>query len=373
MRILMLSPYPSVKGPIPKHTPLLVAALREQGCEVITEHWGRHTDSESLVDKVFGRIQDILRIRCRLTGRAFDIVVLKTSHDWATLSRDIPLLLVIRRLCCRIVLQFHGSQSDALLQPGHVLFKQTSTLLLRLADAVLVLSSQEQRQWQAFAPWRQVCVVSNPFAPSDGRLSIQFKDTLRLPTDRPLLLFVGRLIAEKGVLELLDAVASLLKERVCQLVVAGDGPQKQRLGDRARYLGISNHVSFVGHLASEQLAQAYGAADVFVLPTYSEGFPTVIAEAMHAGLPIVTTPVGGAADHLGDGINALFVPPRDDDALADALIRILDDQDLRTRMGQANKEKVQEFAPDIVARQYLGVLHKISCSEIVCSSRAHQV
>jgi glycosyltransferase involved in cell wall biosynthesis len=97
------------------------------------------------------------------------------------------------------------------------------------------------------------------------------------------------------------------------------------------------------------------------LPTsLPEGFPTAILEAMSAGLPLVTTASRGPADHLVDGQNALFVPAHDPPALARALIRLLRDDRLRREMGDANREKVREFDPDVVAVEYRTALERIA-------------
>jgi glycosyltransferase involved in cell wall biosynthesis len=111
-----------------------------------------------------------------------------------------------------------------------------------------------------------------------------------------------------------------------------------------------------GHLAGSELSHEFRVATIFVLPSWSEGFPTVLAEAMDAGLPIVTTRIHGAADHLIAGENALFVEPRDVNGLASALIRLLEDRDLRTRMASANRERIRIFEPNVVAAEYLHVL-----------------
>lgn len=357
MRILMLVSHPNIRGPIPKHSPLLVEALRALGCEVITAPWGRHSGQEALLERIVGRAQDIARIRRTLTCERFDVMVVKTSHDWAALSRDIPLLLVTRRLCPRIVIQFHGGFSDRLVVPGYGLFKAASAWLLRLSDAALVLSSQEQRQWQQFYPTGRFYTVANPFQPADvtpGEL------LWALPKEEPVLLFVGRLIEAKGIFDLLNAMPRVLERTACHLVVAGDGADAQRVRECVERLGLSDHVTLTGYLLGGQLAMVYQVGDIFVLPTYyAEGFPTVIAEAMSAGLPIVTTRIRGAADHLREGVNALFVPLRDPEALARALARLLSDPSLREKMAQANQEKVKDFAPEIVTRHYLDVLEEV--------------
>src|SRR5205823_173848 len=104
-----------------------------------------------------------------------------------------------------------------------------------------------------------------------------------------------------------------------------------------------------GYLAGAELEAAYREATLFVFPSWVEGFPTVLAEAMDAGLPIVTTRIRGAADHLVAGENALFVEPRDVSALVDAILTLLDDRDLAARMSAANRRRIGIFEPRVVA------------------------
>jgi glycosyltransferase involved in cell wall biosynthesis len=117
-----------------------------------------------------------------------------------------------------------------------------------------------------------------------------------------------------------------------------------------------------GHVNETSLRCAYESADIFVLPSWSEGLPTVLLEAMDAGLPIVTTRIRGAADHLQEGVHACLVPPRNPERLREALAKMIANDDLRSRMGKANREKIKEFAPEAVAREYLMVLRQITDS-----------
>lgn len=169
-----------------------------------------------------------------------------------------------------------------------------------------------------------------------------------------MLLYVGRMIEEKGIFDLVEAVRMLRDTLPCHLLIAGEGPELSRVQSRVASAGMLDCVTVAGYLRGSDLAAAYAAADLFVLPTYwAEEWPTVLMEAMGAGLPIVTTRLRGAADHLVEGANALFVPPRDPAALAATLARLLNDRPLRERMAMANKDKLADFAPDVVARGYL--------------------
>jgi glycosyltransferase involved in cell wall biosynthesis len=141
--------------------------------------------------------------------------------------------------------------------------------------------------------------------------------------DPPEVLYAGRLSSEKGVLELVQAAQGL------NLVVAGDGPL------RARVPGARG---FVRH---DELERLYGRAAVVVCPSRREGFGVVCLEAMAHGRPVVATAVGGLRDLVVDGETGLVVPPRDPAALRAALTRLLDDRDLRRRLGSAGRERAR--------------------------------
>lgn len=353
----MLSPHATVSGPLPKHTPVLVDALRSEGCDVQSMGWGRHRDGDSAAGRAVSRLRDVVRVRKVLARTRVDVLVVKTTHEWVSMMRDIPLLLATRGACPRIVLQFHGGRSDNLAVRGHPGFKIASRILFKLCDGVLVLSSEEARAATTLRPAATVRTVFNPYVASDvGRVN------RRASTERaPTVLFVGRLIAEKGVLDAVDAFAIVRDEQPCSLVIAGSGPARAAVVERIAARGLVGDVRLLGHVSGDALSAAYRDADIFVLPTYwAEGFPTAITEAMSHGLPVVTTGLRGMADHLKDGENALFVRPRDPIELASAIRRLLGDQALRARMRTANLAKVEDFAPSAAARTYLDALRDVA-------------
>lgn len=362
MRILMLTCFPTIRGPLPKILPVLASDLRTRGCIVATEPWGRHREGESFAEKMFGRIGDIVRVRRRCAREQFDMMIVHTTTEMVNYSRDIPLLWLCRCFINHFVLHFHGSTSATALNPGHALFKAASRLLLRLADGVLVLSSEELAQWQKFYPQGRFFLTCNPFEPSRAPTAIDSAVPRKPPPGVPELLYTGRLTKEKGVFDLLDAMVLLSAHTPFHLVVAGFGPEEENLRQRISVLGLEGKVTMAGYLQGEDLRRAYRSADLFVFPSWREGFPTVITEAMDSGLPIVTTYIRGAADHLKEGVHACFVPPQNPAELAAAIRRVLGDPDLRARMAKANRAKVKEFAPEIVGEQYLGILRQIAGS-----------
>lgn len=365
LRILMLAPYPNVRGPLPTIVPMLAAQLRAMGCMVEIDRWSRHADIEPVWTKVVGRTGDLLRVVAHLKRGQFDILFVPTAHTWAGVIRDVPLVLLSRASCPHRVLHFHGSYADRLAAPGRRVFRALSRLLVRSCDAVLVLSEDERAAWTEFEPGVRFEVVLNPFvAPPRAQRASRSENDRGATAARGaglVVLFVGRLLAEKGIFDLLEAIKLMLRQGdSISLVIAGTGPAAEEVRGRSAAHDLRDAVNVLGHVTGDELQKAYEAADVLALPTYwAEGFPTVILEAMDAGLPIVTTPIRGAADRLVDGVNALFVPARRPDLLAAALRRLGGDEEMCARMARANRLKMAEFAPEAVAPRYLEILYDV--------------
>ena len=165
--------------------------------------------------------------------------------------------------------------------------------------------------------------------------------SLGLP-DAPLLGILATLRNWKGHAYLLEAMARLpLELAAWSLVVIGDGPQRKNLQLQAESLGLGERVIFVGN--QDNVPDWLRALDLFVLPSYGdEGVPQSIMQAMACGLPVISTPVGGITEAVVADETGLIVPPRDADALAAALIRLMGDADLRSRLGSAGLVRAQQ-------------------------------
>ncbi|MGR1580879.1 glycosyltransferase [Thalassobius sp. S69A] len=154
-------------------------------------------------------------------------------------------------------------------------------------------------------------------------------------------LFVGRLAAVKGVPVLFEALKSLVQTHPdFHLTLIGDGPERHALEQSAGEMGLADHVSFVGYKSQEEVAAALALHDLLVLPSFAEGVPVVLMEAMAATLPVVTTRIAGVPELVEDGVSGLLVPPGDAAALQAALARVLSDPEAVERMGQAGRARV---------------------------------
>jgi glycosyltransferase involved in cell wall biosynthesis len=157
----------------------------------------------------------------------------------------------------------------------------------------------------------------------------------------PVVLYIGRLVPEKGQAVLLEAVAQLAGRGVdVELQLAGDGQLRSALERTAARLDIAGRVSFLGAVGQEDLRDLYERASVFCLPSFAEGVPVVLMEAMAMGLPVVTTRIAGIPELVEDGHSGLLVAPGRADELADSLASLLRRPELRQSLGVNGREAV---------------------------------
>jgi glycosyltransferase involved in cell wall biosynthesis len=172
-----------------------------------------------------------------------------------------------------------------------------------------------------------------------------WRKSLGLP--QRFFLFVGRLIKEKGVFDLIQAYGQLPGDlrREIGLVIAGEGRARDEL-ERLAAVISPGFVKFSGFLQREELAACYALAEVFVFPTHSDPWGLVVNEAMACGLPIVCSSAAGcAADLVEDGWNGRLVPPKEGGALESAMRELTQDEKLRLTMGKNSWERIQLNSP----------------------------
>ncbi|HEX2531234.1 MAG TPA: glycosyltransferase family 4 protein [Burkholderiaceae bacterium] len=201
------------------------------------------------------------------------------------------------------------------------------------ADGIIVLSDAWQRWVRNISRNARIVPINNPV-----RLPPDVDFAQREPAT---ILFLGRLGKRKGTYDLLAAVAGLTgRYPNLKLLLGGDG-KLERVKEEAESLGIGSHVEILGWVSGEDKSELLKRASIYVLPSYAEGLPMSVLEAMACGLPIVSTPVGGIPEVVTDGVEGYLVPPGDVAALVGALDRLLSDGDLRRRMGEAARHRAE--------------------------------
>lgn len=194
----------------------------------------------------------------------------------------------------------------------------------------------------------------NPAAIHVIRNSIQLEDITRrpddmeirrqigIPRDGVMCLAVGRLVWAKGYEALIDAFKMLAgKHAGFYLAVAGDGELRESLTEQIRRSGLTERIFLLGFCDSSKVKALLRAADIFVMPSRTEGIPYALLEAAAFGLPIVASRCGGIPEVVTDGMEALLVPVGDPRSLSDAMFRLGNDRDLSNKLGAAAREKMR--------------------------------
>jgi N-acetyl-alpha-D-glucosaminyl L-malate synthase BshA len=160
--------------------------------------------------------------------------------------------------------------------------------------------------------------------------------------DEVLILFVGYLDIFKGIFEIIDAFCELHRHnKNLKLMMVGTGPKKTELKRKISKMGLENEVILTGALLHDQVVYYYQAADLFVLPSYTEGLPLSLLEAMACGLPVVASNVGGIPGVVEDGVNGYLVPSKDKGLLIQKLAILTSEEELRSKFGKKSSEIIE--------------------------------
>lgn len=268
--------------------------------------------------------------------------------------RKIALVTFARCIGMRYLLHVHDfDYADEYRHRGPFM-KSLIRIIFRGARKVLVLGARDLGLLSELfqLPPDQIAVLHN--AVPDPRPA---QPKARQPDEPCRLLFLGHLSERKGVPELLRALGSpKLASQNWRATLAGGGPIDKYRG-MANDLGIADRIEFLGWLDETKVRAMFADADSLVLPSHAEGLAMAILEGLSYGLAVVATPVGAHGEVIESGVSGILVPPGDVDALSDALLKVIEDKELRDRLRAGARRR---FLESFDVRGYadrLGQLH----------------
>ncbi|AFY83108.1 glycosyltransferase family 4 protein [Oscillatoria acuminata] len=178
---------------------------------------------------------------------------------------------------------------------------------------------------------------------------------------KPIIGTVSRLVHQKGVHILLDAFAKCLEQHPdASLVIVGKGPDLTQLEEQARTLGIVENTHFLGYLQQPRLSAVVSEFDIFAFPTFGEGFGLVLLEAMAVSKPVVASNVMAIPEIVIDGQTGLLVPPDNADALAQGLLKLIENPILCQQFGSAGRQRLeQDFTVDSMVQKTIAVYDEV--------------
>lgn len=293
--------------------------------------------------------------------KEFDVIHTHNEHSFAAMAAtyfrrkiDAPLILT-----CHGQLIFGNKIADYF---ERIYSRIIGRKIFKIVDHIITLSSSDKQYVSSFGiDLDKIGILPNAIDSEEMfKLNQNFENfdsdafiqKYRLDGKR-IILFVGPVIRRKGVEYLIKAIPTVLKDGRDDItfVLVGGGDFLDKTRQLIKMINMEDHVVLTGIISDHELIKFYKCADLFVLPSLSEGVPTSILEAMYFGLPVVATDIPGVKDHFKDV--ALLVPPKNEDRLAEAIIRLLDDKELTRRLSKTGGELVKSrYTWDAVAREY---------------------
>jgi glycosyltransferase involved in cell wall biosynthesis len=321
----------------------------------------RPVEIGSLTGRSFHTIRDQLAFLSALKEDDTDLIHVNPSLKKRSFLRDGLFMRAARRRKLPVLVHFHGwgRRLEDRLSDGSILwfFRRT----YGKADAYVVLAEEFKRRLRAWGVDGPVHVDTT--AVDDDLLSgfdIRKRSGGSVEAGAVNMLFLARIETGKGIFETIEACA-LLRSRGLNvsLTVAGDGSELERAkGVAERRLGGS--ARFLGFVSGREKARVFEGSDIYVLPTYTEGMPASVLEAMSFGLPVVTRPVGGLRDFFVDGEHGYLTESKAPSDIASLVQRIVSDADLWRRMSIATHEyAVGRFLGSMVAGRLVDIYEAI--------------
>lgn len=346
VRILMSGPSLEVKGGVSSFAKYYLGGI--EGSERFDARYHSTTIDGSIPAKVLFFIKSVTEfLMIMLSDRRIRVVHIGSS-SYGSFYRKAVILLISKAFGKKVLFHMHASSFDLFYAGSNALGKWFIRKMLNMTDAIVVLSKTWFSAISGMTDNRNIRIIPHPMPGANINFLTRDRRSLGLNV-----VTSGCLGRRKGTYDILNIVSSVKQEvpGVC-FYLAGDGDIK-KIARICREKGIEENVHLLGWLERPELDKLLENADVFLLPSYNEGLPIAILEAMGRGLAVVTTRVGGIPEAVEDGVNGFLINPGDTDEMKRKIVRLLKDKELRDRMGNKGAEKINStFRLDRVMEKF---------------------
>jgi len=233
----------------------------------------------------------------------------------------------------------------------YVFLKPIIKIVWRNARCVIANSKGLKNLAIGTNPGQEIKIIHNGIDINEFKPAGKNDDTIKI-------LCVSRLIKRKGIEYLIKSVPLILNKTKCfKITIVGEGNMEHELKNLANRLNVSGYIKFKGYIKHDELPSIYLDSNIFVLPSLNEGMSNTVLEAMASGLPIITTDTGGTGELIKD--NGIVTPMGDSEAIADSVIRLINDSKLRKYMGEKSREIAENMSWGKVAEDYSKIYDKV--------------
>ncbi|MFS4491333.1 glycosyltransferase family 4 protein [Maribacter sp. 2308TA10-17] len=343
-----------------------LAGLEELGYSCSQVTYSRDKLNISTINRMYGVILNAFKVLVQLYKKKPDILYLNSRINVNGSLRDSFSIFLFRYLYFRplkIIIKSHGSDLSVFERKSFIFSKLVIPIICSKVDAWLFLSQEEVATFNTYKPElkNKAFVTYNIIDPKRSVYSESFQQKHNLPKNKFKFLYVGRMIYEKGVFAILEAIAKFQERENCLfLMVGGNDEELENVKLKVDKLGISDNVRFTGYIKEEECDHFYSNMDALVFPSHDEGFSMTLFKAVAAGLPVITTQIRAAKDQLTAPDNCLWVDGKSGDSVVSALRELYKDEILRNSMRSNNIKLAEKFGRAKVCENIHAIFQKLS-------------
>ena len=327
-----------------------------------SDHRSLKTLSQIDFQNIYGAVRSYFQLLVRLVAERPDVVYIPISQTTIGYLRDSFYILVAKIFGKKVICHLRGGHFKRWYDSSSRLTRLYVRCCHRRVDGQIVLGENLRSLFECLMPAKRIFVVPN------GKDYLISADP-RPVTNRMRVLYLSNFIASKGFGDLLEAAPIVLeKTQSVEFLLAGEAvdSRTQELVDQYRKKFAHLPVTIRNTMTGSEKQQAFAHSDIFVFPTYypPEGHPWVIIEAMAAGLPIISTDQGAITESVIDGVNGFIVEKKNPQQIAEKILYLLENPELRHQMGRASRELyLQKFTEEKIVERLSACFNTVLSSE----------
>lgn len=349
-KILILAPFPHLPGGVNNYISLLIKNLNGEKFETTLLYTGKTGVLWKDICYPFLVMFQSYKIRKKIKEFNPDVIHLNPSLTFLSIIRDFIFLKIAYNNSIPTLLFVGGWRKSISKKFQSVLFIRYFKKNFERATLIVVLAKEFKEDLMKLGIKSEKIFITSTMVESD--IYLPKNKTF----DKPYrILYCGYMVKYKGPFELLDAIPQVLEyEKNLSFVFMGDGHELENLKRKTKNMGIEKYVSFKGYKSGKEKYDIFKSSHIFVLPSYTEGFPSVVLEALAAGLPIIATQVGGVKNAIQNGKNGFLIesnPPNPRD-ISNTILKTIKDPSMMVRMSEFNiKEAKEKYDVKVVSKQ----------------------
>jgi len=359
IKLLILTPSLKLSGGVSNYITLLINELNKEKIQITHLSVGQTgLPSKDIFYPLLILIQ-LIKLKRTLKKLQPEIVHINPSLTYAAIIRDFLFLKITKKQGYPVLFFIHGWQKKISKKFENKICKNYFKKRFEISDMIVVLANEFKKELIDLGIDGEKIYVLSTMVESEK----YFQEKNKFFSNPYKVLFCGNMKKEKGPYELLNAVPLVL-EKYCDtsFIFVGDGKELEKLKRKTKEMGIEKNVIFKGYKTGNEKIELFRKSHIFAFPSHSEGFPTVVIEAMAAGLPLIITPVGGLIDAIEDGKQGLIISTKipDSKEIAEKILYLIENPHLMKKMSENNlRESKEKYDIKIVTKKIIDIYGEI--------------